>query len=311
MDSIPQKNPCHLTPDLGRGVAMQQLCSTVTLPLEGPMTSSCEGGFFLLTALHTLICTGLHAGQQVPQLVNYNLLCVERALTLYSTLTGYLPEENALAGGSLCQLGSELWQQFMMQDAAGGHDAPVEESSQQNIPVSSPAPLSPTFGLTTREDEEVEADSKTVLQAPTHHLTHDVSLPSLTSTEAQGASATHHLSHSMGLPCLTTTHAQGTSPDSLAGLSPPQKKDLLEDDADAQRRTTRERRDGLQHRVTELRKENRRLKARQTCRQCGTRPISLTLLPCGHLCLCTECGPSLDHCPLCGRVIMADVRTFL
>ena len=64
-------------------------------------------------------------------------------------------------------------------------------------------------------------------------------------------------------------------------------------------------------RLRALRVENRRLKARQTCRQCHQRPVALTFLPCGHFTFCQECGSSFDACPVCRKTILADVRTFV
>ncbi|XP_076443552.1 uncharacterized protein LOC143282016 [Babylonia areolata] len=60
-----------------------------------------------------------------------------------------------------------------------------------------------------------------------------------------------------------------------------------------------------------LREENRRLKARQLCRKCQTRSVSITFLPCGHFAFCYDCGQGYHACPLCRKTILADVRTFL
>lgn len=64
-------------------------------------------------------------------------------------------------------------------------------------------------------------------------------------------------------------------------------------------------------RLRVLRAENRRLKARRMCRQCHVRPVSLTLLPCGHFLFCQECGSTFTACPVCRKTILADVRTFV
>ncbi|KAK7090617.1 serine-rich adhesin for platelets-like isoform X2 [Littorina saxatilis] len=64
-------------------------------------------------------------------------------------------------------------------------------------------------------------------------------------------------------------------------------------------------------RLRALRSENKRLKARQMCRHCHVRPVSLTLLPCGHFCFCQECGSTFTACPVCRKTILADVRTFV
>ena len=72
----------------------------------------------------------------------------------------------------------------------------------------------------------------------------------------------------------------------------------------------RERRRQLE-RLRALRAENRRLKARSLCRQCRSRPVALTFLPCGHFLFCQECGSSFSACPVCKKTILADVRTFV
>ncbi|KAK7480031.1 hypothetical protein BaRGS_00028764 [Batillaria attramentaria] len=71
------------------------------------------------------------------------------------------------------------------------------------------------------------------------------------------------------------------------------------------------RRQELRQKVRVLREENRKLKERQTCRHCRERPVSLTLLPCGHFCFCQECGSTFYACPICQKTILADVRTIV
>lgn len=36
-----------------------------------------------------------------------------------------------------------------------------------------------------------------------------------------------------------------------------------------------------------------------SCKACGKRVASVVVLPCRHLCLCTECGSMAQACPLC------------
>ncbi|KAK7484273.1 hypothetical protein BaRGS_00024522 [Batillaria attramentaria] len=72
-----------------------------------------------------------------------------------------------------------------------------------------------------------------------------------------------------------------------------------------------QRRRELRQKVRVLREENRKLKERQTCRHCRERPVSLTLLPCGHFCYCQECGSTFHACPICRKTILADVRTIV
>ncbi|KAL8575792.1 hypothetical protein ACOMHN_004978 [Nucella lapillus] len=63
--------------------------------------------------------------------------------------------------------------------------------------------------------------------------------------------------------------------------------------------------------IAELRRENARLKALRVCRQCRVRPVNLTLLPCGHFCLCDQCGEAFSECPVCLKTVLADVKTYV
>ncbi|XP_068634776.1 BOI-related E3 ubiquitin-protein ligase 1 [Aristolochia californica] len=47
------------------------------------------------------------------------------------------------------------------------------------------------------------------------------------------------------------------------------------------------------------------------CRACRRRSVAVVLLPCRHLCLCTECDASVDTCPLCHSARSASVEVFL
>ncbi|KAF7801374.1 BOI-related E3 ubiquitin-protein ligase 1-like [Senna tora] len=44
------------------------------------------------------------------------------------------------------------------------------------------------------------------------------------------------------------------------------------------------------------------------CKQCGERESIVLLLPCRHLCLCTTCGSTCRHCPVCRFGINASVH---
>ena len=57
--------------------------------------------------------------------------------------------------------------------------------------------------------------------------------------------------------------------------------------------------------------KNKQLKRRKHCRLCKERSVNVTLLPCGHFVYCLDCAQTLSHCGICGREIMADVKTFL
>ncbi|KAK7113480.1 baculoviral IAP repeat-containing protein 3-like [Littorina saxatilis] len=67
----------------------------------------------------------------------------------------------------------------------------------------------------------------------------------------------------------------------------------------------------LRQKLQVLRSENKRLKERQLCRDCHSKPVSITFLPCGHYSYCYDCGQQFSACPICRKTILADVRTFL
>lgn len=47
------------------------------------------------------------------------------------------------------------------------------------------------------------------------------------------------------------------------------------------------------------------------CKACRTRVAAMVLLPCRHLCLCTECDRVAQACPLCLTVRNSSVEVFL
>lgn len=47
------------------------------------------------------------------------------------------------------------------------------------------------------------------------------------------------------------------------------------------------------------------------CRRCSFNPVSVVFLPCGHLCTCTDCAPSIKHCMLCKQLVKGTVRTYM
>lgn len=61
----------------------------------------------------------------------------------------------------------------------------------------------------------------------------------------------------------------------------------------------------------DLESENARLKEQRTCKICMDKEVGVVFLPCGHLCCCVNCAPSLKDCPVCRRNIQGTVRTFL
>ncbi|XP_078322302.1 baculoviral IAP repeat-containing protein 8-like [Crassostrea virginica] len=60
-----------------------------------------------------------------------------------------------------------------------------------------------------------------------------------------------------------------------------------------------------------VRKENEELRKSIYCRKCSTKVVSMVFLPCGHLCTCTDCAPSVKYCLLCEKFIKGTVRTYM
>ena len=51
--------------------------------------------------------------------------------------------------------------------------------------------------------------------------------------------------------------------------------------------------------------------SRPTCKACRKRAASVVLLPCRHLCLCTECDQVAQACPLCLIMRNSSVEVYL
>lgn len=58
-------------------------------------------------------------------------------------------------------------------------------------------------------------------------------------------------------------------------------------------------------------RENAQLWKSVYCRKCKTNLVSVVFLPCGHLCTCTDCGPSVKYCLICNQFIKGTVRSYL
>ncbi|XP_028591253.2 baculoviral IAP repeat-containing protein 7 [Podarcis muralis] len=57
--------------------------------------------------------------------------------------------------------------------------------------------------------------------------------------------------------------------------------------------------------------ELRRLREERMCKVCMDKDVSIVLVPCGHLVVCTECAPNLRRCPICRGVIHDSMKAFL
>nr|GMC50614.1 BOI-related E3 ubiquitin-protein ligase 1-like [Ipomoea batatas] len=47
------------------------------------------------------------------------------------------------------------------------------------------------------------------------------------------------------------------------------------------------------------------------CRACKNKQVSVLLLSCRHLCLCTDCEEFIDICPVCQAVKTASVQVYM
>jgi hypothetical protein len=47
------------------------------------------------------------------------------------------------------------------------------------------------------------------------------------------------------------------------------------------------------------------------CRHCYVKEIEIMLLPCKHVALCADCGPSVASCPLCKTAITDQIKVYL
>ncbi|CAL0309171.1 unnamed protein product [Lupinus luteus] len=50
---------------------------------------------------------------------------------------------------------------------------------------------------------------------------------------------------------------------------------------------------------------------RNMCKNCGVKESIVLLLPCRHLCLCTNCGSTIHNCPVCNSGMEASVHVNL
>ena len=55
----------------------------------------------------------------------------------------------------------------------------------------------------------------------------------------------------------------------------------------------------------------RQLQEERTCKVCMDKDVSILLVPCGHLVVCSECAPNLRHCPICRGAIRDSMKAFL
>ncbi|XP_059154601.1 uncharacterized protein LOC131940059 [Physella acuta] len=62
--------------------------------------------------------------------------------------------------------------------------------------------------------------------------------------------------------------------------------------------------------VSVLGHENRVLQKRFQCCVCHVKAVKELLLPCGDLCVCTDCSKNLNVCPVCQGQILATVTTY-
>nr|XP_060627464.1 baculoviral IAP repeat-containing protein 7 isoform X1 [Anolis sagrei ordinatus] len=55
----------------------------------------------------------------------------------------------------------------------------------------------------------------------------------------------------------------------------------------------------------------RQLQEERMCKVCMDKDVSIVLVPCGHLVVCSECAPNLRRCPICRGAIRDSMKAFL
>ncbi|RUS87954.1 hypothetical protein EGW08_004232 [Elysia chlorotica] len=63
--------------------------------------------------------------------------------------------------------------------------------------------------------------------------------------------------------------------------------------------------------IARMEKMNQDLRLKRLCKQCRNKEVAVVFLPCGHLVFCTECGPSMQECPVCQSLIEGKIRAFI
>jgi len=62
--------------------------------------------------------------------------------------------------------------------------------------------------------------------------------------------------------------------------------------------------------VEMLLQEKKKWEEQRMCKVCMDSDVNVVFLPCGHLCCCSNCAPSLSTCPMCRTFIKGTVRTY-
>jgi len=62
--------------------------------------------------------------------------------------------------------------------------------------------------------------------------------------------------------------------------------------------------------VAKFKNQIEELKNQKLCSICMENPNEIVFVPCGHNCVCHECGEGLRDCPLCRTKITQKVKTF-
>lgn len=62
--------------------------------------------------------------------------------------------------------------------------------------------------------------------------------------------------------------------------------------------------------LLEIKRENKRLKASNTCRVCCDAEVRCVFLHCGHLICCIECAGKVYECPMCRASVLGFIKTY-
>ncbi|XP_078248134.1 baculoviral IAP repeat-containing protein 7 isoform X1 [Pogona vitticeps] len=84
-----------------------------------------------------------------------------------------------------------------------------------------------------------------------------------------------------------------------------------EPDTGRQRREARTECSNEPESVPTIEERLRQLQEERTCKVCMDKEVSILLVPCGHLVVCSDCAPNLRRCPICRGAIRDSMKAFM
>jgi len=60
----------------------------------------------------------------------------------------------------------------------------------------------------------------------------------------------------------------------------------------------------------QVKAENKELKMKTYCNECGVNEATTAFLPCGHFFTCEDCAKTQKRCKLCGAIIKGTIKAY-